>query len=830
MINYEKIDFLIFSPTIKKEMSASTSEWVNENKTKLELTERINKSALDKILRAWNTPYVSERILASKFENGYDPIEAHTKSRGMKTLYTKILKNTSSEGDLRVLYKQTGHVKIGRMFADIGLQGMTKAVRHAIAAEWYHDVDIKNCHPTLLSQYLENAHFNGGEILKSYVNDRDKIIEESGLEKDKFKITFLKILNGGGYSGDNELLKKFMVEASAIHDFVALTNKDIKPSKKDENELGSICNKLMCQLENRVLMYMYQWFTENGFEVGSLAFDGLMIRKGKELTEDVLKEVSQYVFKKTSEHAAYKCPLTISLVIKPMNMGIDTSQIDVNMDQPLATTQEFLSIEERIFDTELKLAVLYHEHYGKDNLKCVDTRGKKFYRWNEDTKLWDCFEDITCISLHIGATLDELCVSLMAHWKANRKPETDGLYMEKVEKLKGIMKRTMKFATCKNIAKGIVELNFPSNCKFEEVVDSHEYLLPVHDGKVIDIRTREVRDRVMTDYFSHTLTVTYEPGPTPKIDKFMLEIANNNEEERRALQILLGYSITGLNNEKIFQIYYGAGNNGKSTVTNMVSNVMGEYAKSIDHSVALDFGEKKRGDGPNSALYAVRKLHTGFINENDEESKMKSAQIKGLTSGGQDAISCREMYGTATTFIPRIKMLLLCNTKPTFDVCDTAMTSRIRFVPFKNSFATSPENARYVDEIRAERNQFFSYLINGAYEYCNTRKLPYTDLSKAEMEDSKDTGDTLQHFIDDNCVKDSEGFIQVTEMKDRYETATRLKITPAKLKAEMERKGFMGKAKKNQRVYVGLRFLTPAELKAKGAEDFDVLKAVSAHQ
>ena len=814
-------------------MSASTSEWVNENKTKLELTERINKSALDKILRAWNTPYVSERILASKFENGYDPIEAHTKSRGMKTLYTKILRNTSSEGDLRVLYKQTGHVKMGRMFADkaLGLQGMTKAVRHAIAAEWYHDVDIKNCHPTLLSQYLENAHFNGGEILKSYVNDRDKIIEESGLEKDKFKITFLKILNGGGYSGDNKLLEKFVVEASAIHDFVALTNKDIKPSKKDENELGSICNKLMCKLENRVLMYMYQWFTENGFEVGSLAFDGLMIRKGKELTEDVLKEVSQYVFKKTSEQ---KCPLTISLVIKPMNMGIDTSQIDVNMDQPLATTQEFLSIEERIFEEDSKLAVLYHETYGKDHLKCVDTKGNKFYRWNEDTKLWDCLGGITFISGHVCSTLDALCVSLMAHWKANRKPETDGLYMEKVEKLKGVSKKIGKLSTGAHIAGGQVELNFPANCKFEEVVDSYEYLLPVHNGKVIDVRTREVRDRVMTDYFSHTLTVTYEPGPTPEIDKFMLEIANNNEEERKALQILLGYSITGLNNEKIFQIYYGAGNNGKSTLMNMVSSVMGEYAKSIDHSVALDFGEKKRGDGPNSALYAVRKLHTGFINENDGESKMKSTQIKGLTSGGQDAISCREMYGTATTFIPRIKMLLLCNTKPTFDVCDTAMTSRIRFVPFKNSFATSPENAIYVDKIRAERNQFFSYLINGAYEYCNTRKLPYTDLSKAEMEDSKDTGDTLQHFIDDNCVKDSEGFIQVTEMKDRYENATRLKITPAKLKAEMERKGFMliikKLDKKTQRVYTGVRFLNAAELKAKGIDDFDVLKAVSSHQ
>ena len=69
------------------------------------------------------------------------------------TLYV----NKYPTGIADIKYKQ-GKRK-GRMYThEVSLQGMKGAVRRSIAGQFYRDVDIRNCHPTLLDQWLDEHH------------------------------------------------------------------------------------------------------------------------------------------------------------------------------------------------------------------------------------------------------------------------------------------------------------------------------------------------------------------------------------------------------------------------------------------------------------------------------------------------------------------------------------------------------------------------------------------------------------------------------------------------------------------------------------------------
>ena len=778
-----------------------SNTWERENNAVLELTEHIDRRALQKIISGWNTPLIQQKIMSCDLENGHSLDDKYSTVKGMKTLYSKICKHINADGELKVKFSQVGRSKIGRMFAKdaLSLQSMKKCVRHTISHMWYDDIDIVNCHPTLLCQYLTKKDFAGGQILKRYCENRDAIIEESLLDRESFKIGFLKILNGGAYKGDNEFMIEFVDEAVKIHEFIRITNPNLKPSRKDENELGSICNKLMCTLENKVLQGLFNWFMREGFSPECLVFDGLMIRKGKLLDSPVLKNASKYIL----ETLGY----SISLVIKPMDHVIDLSQLDADTTILLSTTDKFKFIEEHLVGSgDHDLHELYNQLYAHENIRCVDDKGKVIYVWDEDTKLWLKRGGVENMSVHVSRFLNDLCTELLVHWKEIKTPANDSLYQEKVLVLDKSRKKIKTIKVCNGIAKEIHKSNPISD--FEQFVDSNEYLLPIDDGLVIDIRTLMTRDRTREDYFSQALKIKYLPGfnRTPEIDKFMLSIANGSEEERKALQILLGYSISGLNNEKIFQIHYGSGNNGKSTVADLVLSVMGPRASAVDHSVALDFGEQKRSNAPNSALFAVRKLHTGFINELDGEVKLKSHQIKAITSGGKDPITCRELYGSQATFIPRVKLALLCNTKPVFDGGDPAILSRLRFIPYLNSFQVTPENTKYVDSIKERRDEFFTYLVNGAHLYCNTRSLPMTDLSRQIHAETKETNDTLQQFIDERCVKNPLVSIRTSDFKDHYDRYAGKKVTATWIKERVTQKGFEFKSKKDAKYFMGIQY------------------------
>ncbi|CAC5382150.1 unnamed protein product [Mytilus coruscus] len=185
--------------------------------------------------------------------------------------------------------------KFGRYWTegDMGIQNMSRKIRHTLCQNFMYDIDMKNAHPTLLSWY---CHDNGINCtgLDAYIENREKYMADwmmhTGNTRDEVKAHLLAIINGRKVMldpQDPKWYKEFYNGMIHISDSIVKLRPDLyELAKKSKNKKGTnyniegtTVNYVMCSLENKALMTVFDYLTEQGIEVGSLVFDGLMIYK-----------------------------------------------------------------------------------------------------------------------------------------------------------------------------------------------------------------------------------------------------------------------------------------------------------------------------------------------------------------------------------------------------------------------------------------------------------------------------------------------------------------------------------------------------------------------
>ena len=337
----QDIEFIIMDDS-DDEVIETVKHFPNPNRNKITLNENIDGKKLRYIID--HAEQYEGQLIKPNSDDDW------TLDR-VVTILKKILRKCK-DGVVKVSYKQNG--KQGRYFGE-GLQSIPRVVRHTISKDFYHDVDIKNAHPTFLAHYcktkgLEHTH------LKRYVSDREAYFTLLGIDRDSAKNLMLAIINGKIIKEDNtypveiidfynELLlirKRIMEQEPAL---VKLGTKNLKKKGRTNSNLdGTVVNLLMCDFENRVLIEMYNFFHNKKIRVDVLVFDGLMV-SNKNLSEEALRvllvECEDYVFDQTN--------IRMKLDIKPMNEGLDIS--DDGLDNSYKSVKE---------------------SFEKHNFKCID--------------------------------------------------------------------------------------------------------------------------------------------------------------------------------------------------------------------------------------------------------------------------------------------------------------------------------------------------------------------------------------------------------------------------------------------------------------------------
>ena len=279
-------------------------------------------------------------------------------------------------------------------------------------------------------------------------------------------------------------------------------------------------------------------------------------------------------------------------------------------------------------------------------------------------------------------------------------------------------------------------------------------LIPIKNKKILDLKTKTVRDRTKEDLFNYEINVEYKKfDKYPEAEKFLRAICCNDEELMVYMKQLSGYFMTGEICDRGFYIFYGKGKNGKSTYDNIMERILGrkQFHTSLSDDTLL---KKKNTGGATPELMDLKHCRLAVLPETDEDAELNAVRIKKLTGG--DVITGRPLFMNQISFKPKAKFKLDTNYKPKINHRDRAMLDRIRCVPFNARFEDKDkaENNKFIEElITIHLEQVLSYFVEGAFEWYENGKqfTKIPSICEEALQKYKDENkDTFDLWINDN--------------------------------------------------------------------------------
>jgi hypothetical protein len=308
------------------------------------LNEPIDISILDKL--------INSTLLKEKFTDFIYQTEKHQLEK-----YRELI----VDGRAVVKYSRVKDMYFGRCNPDLalGLFSIRREVRHTLTKNEFEDIDIDNCHPSILEQILTKNNIEC-PLLKDYITNREdwfnlvrkafKIKDLTNnnevLMKDIPKKLFIRILFGGGIKNwilenninqDLKVPKKIFEFQDEIQNIMKMIVKenpelvDAVKKRKEEQKIteynlnGSVASYFLQEKEVIILEEIFKYCKNKNYIRNNncvLCADGLMLQK-KYFNPSILTELKELV------KESFDIDLNFS--VKPLNQDY-LSILDQNLN------------------------------------------------------------------------------------------------------------------------------------------------------------------------------------------------------------------------------------------------------------------------------------------------------------------------------------------------------------------------------------------------------------------------------------------------------------------------------------------------------------------
>lgn len=223
--------------------------------------------------------------------------------------------------------KKAGKLGWGRYYGSKGgLETLEKECRGTLCSEFYHDIDIVNCHFVLLSQLARNRYQRDMPEVDRYITDRESFLREAGGSRDDAKQEIIRILYGGVCR--NEFLMPLSAETRAFSKFLSTKTEFeelFAACKHEDNVYGSFLSFILQTEERKCMLAMKESLENLGWKVDVLCYDGVMIRKDPALNlevamrrveQDIATSINYVITITNKEMSGFKIPELTEEVIK----------------------------------------------------------------------------------------------------------------------------------------------------------------------------------------------------------------------------------------------------------------------------------------------------------------------------------------------------------------------------------------------------------------------------------------------------------------------------------------------------------------------------------
>jgi len=277
-----------------------------------------------------------------------------------------------------------------------------------------------------------------------------------------------------------------------------------------------------------------------------------------------------------------------------------------------------------------------------------------------------------------------------------------------------------------------------------EELDRDPWLVNCQNG-TLDLRTGTLKDHNPSDRITKIVPQDYDPAAScPRFDRFLKE-ALVDDALIKFVKRYSGYTLTGITRERLLAILYGFGKNGKTTLVELLHEVLGDYARNTDVETLLI----KKYQGVGNDVAALKGARFVSAAEVEKGRRLAESKVKQLT--GRDTVTARFLFGENFDFKPEFKLWLSTNNKPVIQGTDDAIWDRIRLISFTQRFEGSKADPKLPDKLRAELAGVFAWMVEGCLEWQEhglEEPKTVTEATKQYREEM----DTLASFLDETCV------------------------------------------------------------------------------
>lgn len=506
--------------------------------------------------------------------------------------------------------------------------------RSEMARDRLIDIDIVNCHPSLLAHYFEK---NGIPYpkLKIYNEKRNEVLSIKG---NRYKYDVIAYINGGSLKPEDEDMRDFYEEIKQNMLNIIDPEKILK-----HKEFRRRCGIFSQSLEREALLELYKFCQTKKVKVATLIFDGLMIYKP--LPNNFINDLNGHLNHIYNNH--------VQVIEKPLEFsGL--------FDQVIDSLQA---------DNESELVDMFFDKY-KDKLYVYD---HNIYIKMGNLLINDSGPIIELIMRTDMQVSSGLCIKYN-YGKAARE----------------FLKTLKSFAYSKNMG-SIDSLIEQSIGKIYFKNGYYSFT----DGKFVESEESTLI-RIEEDYQIDSYNFSFEHPYVEELYVKVFNIFSDSILE--TVLRSYARAISGHYLDKLWYIVTGERNSGKGLFNHLLETTFGKYVVSIPPPIAGSFGESAQAYRwvITTGCYMARIAYSNesvtrkqFKTKKDcPDVVLDGNAIKNLVSAG-DKITARKLNENETSVVNKATLFLNFNKVPPSDPPDVVQTCRVIPMPYK--FTDDPD-------------------------------------------------------------------------------------------------------------------------------------------
>ena len=207
--------------------------------------------------------------------------------------------------------------------------------------------------------------------------------------------------------------------------------------------------------------------------------------------------------------------------------------------------------------------------------------------------------------------------------------------------------------------------------------------------------------------------------------------------------------------------------NGKSTILSAIHHLLGDYASVSPVSIICKTDRTRNAEAANPMLASLKGKRFVTMAESNQYGKLDEETIKQLTGG--EEIKARNLYETASTFLPQFTLWLSCNDLPSVNDKSLFASDRVRVVEFNRHFTEEEQDKGLKAEFQTQEAMqgIFSWLIAGYFKYRRFG-LKMSEPMRQVIRQYERDNDLVLQFLEEKCERDDEALTRAKALYDSF--------------------------------------------------------------